>query len=205
MSPDDASQARPAGLRERKKQRTRTDIQRHALRLFREQGFQATTVEQVAAAAEVAPSTVFRYFPRKEDLARIDSYLSLREAFVDAFHRQPATSTTLAALRSALASAYASFEPSERSARHERDRALLEIPELWTANIPAVMDVLDVINELICQRTGRPPDDPAVRGLTATVLGVGLEALLRCSRRPELDLATEVDRLLRELETAVSM
>ncbi|MDR4215793.1 helix-turn-helix transcriptional regulator, partial [Bacillus paralicheniformis] len=62
------------GLRERKKTRTKTTIQQHALRLFKEQGYQATTVEQVAAAAEVAPSTVFRYFPTKEDLAVLDDY-----------------------------------------------------------------------------------------------------------------------------------
>lgn len=53
----------PVGLRERKKAKTKAAIQQHALRLFRQQGYQATTVEQIAEAAEVSPSTFFRYFP----------------------------------------------------------------------------------------------------------------------------------------------
>ena len=80
------SQVRPEGLRERKKARTRAALREHALRLFREQGYQRTTVEQIAAAAEVSPSTFFRYFPTKEDLVLQDD---MDTRLVEAFERQP--------------------------------------------------------------------------------------------------------------------
>ena len=57
------------GLRERKTLKTKEAIQREALRLFEEQGYGETTIEQIAAAAEISPSTFFNYFPTKEDVA----------------------------------------------------------------------------------------------------------------------------------------
>ena len=72
LPPSPADAPRP-GLRERKKLKTRLAIQEHALRLFREQGYQQTTVEQIADAADVSPSTFFRYFPTKEDVVLFDA------------------------------------------------------------------------------------------------------------------------------------
>jgi AcrR family transcriptional regulator len=59
----------PLGLRERKKLKTRRAISEVAARLFMEQGVEATTVEQICDAAEVSPSTFFRYFRSKEAAA----------------------------------------------------------------------------------------------------------------------------------------
>src|ERR1700742_2239647 len=53
------------GLRERKKERTRKTIVDVAIGLFAEQGYAETTLVQVAEAAEIAPSTFFKYFPTK--------------------------------------------------------------------------------------------------------------------------------------------
>src|SRR5215469_8527850 len=99
-----------AGLRERKKARTRASLREHALRLFREQGYAATTVEQIAAAAEVSPSTFFRYFPTKEDLVLQDD---MDTRLIDAFARQPPELGAVAAFRAAIREVWASFTLEE--------------------------------------------------------------------------------------------
>ncbi len=87
------------GLRERKKARTKIAIQEHAVRLFRDQGYAATTVEQIAEAAEVSPSTVFRYFPTKEELVTTDE---IDPVIFAAFADQPAELSLLQAWRGAM-------------------------------------------------------------------------------------------------------
>ena len=105
-----ASQDRPDGLRERKKARTRAAIREHALRLFRENGYQRTTVEQIAAAAEVSPSTFFRYFPTKEEVVLQDD---MDTRMIEALERQPADLSPLSAVRAAVRDAFASYTEAD--------------------------------------------------------------------------------------------
>src|SRR4051794_3589293 len=77
------------GLRASKKRRTREAIAAAALRLFTERGFDAVTVAEVAAAADVSEKTVFNYFPAKEDLL-FERGEERRAALVEAIRSRPA-------------------------------------------------------------------------------------------------------------------
>ena len=92
-----------AGLRERKKQRTKRAVMDIALRLFAEKGFDATTVDEICAEAEISPSTFFRYFPTKEAAAFPDE--AERIAVVQRVLSEPSDGEPLHATirRSALA------------------------------------------------------------------------------------------------------
>ena len=190
------------GLRERKKARTRAAIQEHALRLFREQGFQATTVEQIAAAAEVAPSTVFRYFETKEDLAVLVDHLPLRSRFTEVFAGQPDGLNPVQALRATVRAVFAEMSDDDRAARYERDLLWLVIPELWGANLGTLTEARRLLAELVAQRLGRPADDGGVRALTDAMVGVTLGVLMDCARAMDegVDPAAELDQALARIE-----
>src|ERR1700737_1047295 len=118
---------RQDGLRERKKARTRASIREHALRLFREQGYQKTTVEQIAAAAEVSPSTFFRYFPTKEDVVLQDD---MDTRMIEAVERQPADLAPLTAVRAAVREAFASYTAADLDLIAENAALTVTVPEV---------------------------------------------------------------------------
>src|ERR1700760_518874 len=117
----------PAGLRERKKARTRATIRREALRLFREQGYQATTVEQVAAAAEVSPSTFFRYFPTKEDVVLQDD---LEPLLIEALEHQPRELGVVAAVRSAMRTVFSNMDQQQWDRMRQQAELSMTTPEV---------------------------------------------------------------------------
>src|SRR5256886_2373987 len=90
----------PAGLRQRKKQRTKKVLVDAAFTLFRRKGFDATTIDEIAEAVELSPRTFFRYFDSKEDVA-----LTLQDqqfsALYAAFAARPTDEPVLTALRHA--------------------------------------------------------------------------------------------------------
>src|SRR5919198_2957348 len=87
---------REQGLRERKKQQTRSAIAAAAMELFGERGFDAVSVAEVARAADVSVATVFNYFPTKEDLV-YDRMEAFEEALLAAIRERAAGESVLAA------------------------------------------------------------------------------------------------------------
>ena len=115
------------GLRERKKEQTRMAIQRAALRLIAEGGYAATTCEQIAAAAEVSPATLFRYFPTKEDIVLQDGYDPVIAAAVVA---RPAGEPPVVAVRRGFAEALAEVYRGDVEAIRQRTALILSVPAL---------------------------------------------------------------------------
>jgi AcrR family transcriptional regulator len=183
-------------LRERKKVKTRTAIQREALRLFRAQGYAATTIDQVAEAAEVAPSTVFRYFPAKEDLADVSDYHPLRNELITAFEAQPPELSPVEALRRAIRAAFESQSPADLAAWRERELLVLTVPELWVANLGNITFAMNSIAELFARRAGRRPDEHAIKNLSRAVCGTALAVWFELASNPELEIVTELDQAL---------
>lgn len=178
VSAADRAQAPLPGLRERKKARTRTAIQRVAIELFRAQGYEATTVEQIAAAAEVSPSTFFRYFPTKEDVVVRDDYDRL---MLDAFRAQPGHLTPIQAARAAilqLAEALRRLSPAELALEQERARLQFSVPEIRAHFIDEVFRAFWLFAEAVAARTGGSPESLSVRTFTGALLGAMMGAYL---------------------------
>ena len=157
------------GLRERKKARTKAAIQEHALRLFREQGYAETTVEQIAAAADVSPSTFFRYFPAKEDTVLTD--LVDRQTFqvmIDA----PAELAPLDALRYAVGEVFSDLTDEQLQLEMVRNDLIRSVPELRRGMMMEITRPRDLLTEAIARRLDRPVDDPDLRLYAAAVMGV---------------------------------
>jgi AcrR family transcriptional regulator len=187
-------------LRERKKARTKLAIQRHAIRLFREQGFAATTVEQVAEAAEVSPSTVFRYFPTKEDLVVFDEYDPVIFA---AFVAQPPEHNLIQAWRHAMRAAFATMSAEDVASQLDRGRLLLSVPELWGATLHDTKRSLEIMTNLSAERVGVAPDDLALRTTVGAVFGVMLTAALDWVRTEDPKIIGTLDEALKQLDTGL--
>ncbi|MFD0556589.1 TetR family transcriptional regulator [Stackebrandtia endophytica] len=192
-----------SGLREQKKARTRMAIQRQALLLFRDRGFESTTMEQIAAAAEVAPSTVFRYFPTKESLAELADYHSFADRFGQVFQAQPAELSSLAALRATLRELFAHLTPDEAAARRERDVLIVTIPQVWSANVDLLREGARVVAQQVAARSGRDEHDIEVVTFTGAVIGAAVGALSLWARQPEADPGDLIDAALGRLEAGL--
>src|SRR5215831_15340066 len=117
----------PASRRDRRNDRTRRVIQAEALRLFTDKGFTATTIEDIAAAADMAPRTFFRYFPAKEEVVFWADYQPTLASFVAA---RPGDEPAIEALRHGIVDGLAGFYNQDRERLLERIKLAFRTPAL---------------------------------------------------------------------------
>jgi len=163
----------PLGLRERKKIKTRHVIRREAFRLFDANGYAATTIEQIADAAEVSPSTFFRYFPSKESLLLADD---LDPLVLAAFKAQPPDLSPSQAIRRAYETTMAGLSPDQLEFESTRQRLIFSIPELKAALYDEYYRTVSVMAEALGDRIGRPAGDFEVRVFVGAMVGAMMAA-----------------------------
>lgn len=188
------------GLRERKKAETRAAIQRHAMRLFLAQGYDATTVEEIAAAAGVSHMTFFRYFGGKPEVVEQDDYDPLLAAVIRA---RPPAEPPIVAIHEAVVGALRALPAAERATTLARATLILSTPALRARQVEQQFATRDLFAAAI---TDRGADQPpaAVRAVAAAALAVLVTAIHEwVAGDGTADLADLADAGFRALRAAV--
>lgn len=165
------------GLRERKKQRTRDALLRAALELFTTQGYERTTVDEIAEAVDVSQRTFFRYFAGKEDAAFAVQDL-MHTRFTAAVRERPLDEAPLEALRNALLT---DWDTITEAVEHvvpidlylRMCRLTESTPALLAAHLRRNDEVGEEVARIIAEREGLDVDtDPRPRVAVAVFAGV---------------------------------
>jgi AcrR family transcriptional regulator len=184
----------PGGLRERKKAQVHAAIQREGQRLFSAHGFEATTVEAIAAACDVSPATVYRYFPTKEDIVFADAERQ-GARLAELIGEQPSELSPNQALYRALRGLADEYVPNRTAMRAtarmlDRSTSLrarkAEAQHRWEETVVAALKARE-------STAGHHVDDTLLRIMTATALSsfrVATELWLADKKK---DLHTLVD------------
>jgi len=155
----------PTGLRERKKQRTHEQIASTALELFSARGYHATTVADIAAAADVSERTVFGYFGAKEDILFAD-HLALERGLEEALEERPAGTPALDTLREFVVDNLSRFDEQARI----RWQIVRNDEQLLAHRRARQAAFGDVIARAIAQELGEQVDDLRPQLVTAAVV-----------------------------------
>jgi mycofactocin system transcriptional regulator len=169
---------------------THEQIERVALALFVEKGFEETTVEEIAAAVGVGRRTIFRYFPSKNDMVwgEFDQVIERLRAHLD----EGAELTLAAALRRAavLSNEY----PDEQLPELRRRLTLItSAPSLQANSMLRYAAWRGAVAEWAAARLGLRPDDLVPEAISQAALGASMAAFTRWVGHPREDLRTLLD------------
>jgi AcrR family transcriptional regulator len=198
----------PTGLRERKKIETRLALARAAMRLFDERGYDATTVDDIAAAANVSRRTFFRYFSTKEEVFIIDPQGKLAALHVALANGPPDEPTIPALRRGVVALAGTYFDPDLIRAE---ERIALSEPAVAAAGFAYQVRWEDALAVEVAADLGvdvnRDPRPRIVAHTTVAILRAGVSAWFQggCTGKPAEVVAATFDRTTPALEAILAM
>jgi mycofactocin system transcriptional regulator len=184
----------------RRRATSRAELEHAAFALFAAHGFDATTVDEIAAAAGIGRRTFFRYFPSKNDIPW--------GAFEDELDRMrvrlkacPPEVPLMDAIRLALID-FNRVAPDQVPLHRRRMELILRVPTLLAHSTLRFTAWRAVVAEFVAERTGRRPDDLAPQAIAHAVLGVSVAAYEHWLDHPDADLGALLDNAMRELAAA---
>lgn len=158
----------PPGLRARKKIETRQRIENAAFELFERDGFDGTTVEAIAAAAEIAPRTFFSYFPTKDDVVLAD-YAARLDRIVQQLSQRSSDERPWAALRASFLVVAADYD-AESEGLIRRFRIMASTPSVYARSLQLQAGWEEALATALAVRMGCAVGDLLPRLLAASAL-----------------------------------
>ena len=155
------------GLRERKKLAAMRRIQEVALDLFDERGFHAVSIEEIAQAADVSPSSVYRYFGTKEQVVLHDEF---DVTFIDAVEAELASHPPIEAVRRALGQLIAEFFGRDDELARRKVRYAYDEPSLRAATLKVTDGFVPLVADALARASKREPDDLEVQVIASVLV-----------------------------------
>jgi AcrR family transcriptional regulator len=187
--------------RSRKKAATRRSIQEHSLRLFAANGYDNTTVEEIAAAAGVSHMTFFRYFPRKENVVETREYDPMIEELIVG---RPPHESPLAAIHAALVASFVAVLPTDKHRLLARVRLMTRTPELRARQWIAMDALRSLFSRALARRNRQAQENLVVTVHARVAVAVLVTALETWAQTDDGDLVAIVDAAFSAAETATA-
>jgi TetR/AcrR family transcriptional regulator, regulator of mycofactocin system len=189
-----------AGRAGRKRVTSRDELEHIAFDLFDRQGFEQTTIDDIACAAGIGRRTFFRYFPSKNDVpwGSFDEELERMRLHLKAF---PPQIPLMGAIRVAIVD-FNTFAPEQLPWHRRRMRLILRTPALQAHSTLRYSAWRQVITEFAGDRIGQHPDALAPRAIGYVALGVAIAAYEQWLETEDADLGELLDAAMREIDAA---
>jgi mycofactocin system transcriptional regulator len=184
----------------RKRITTRAELEHVAFELFDRQGFEGTTVDDIATAAGIGRRTFFRYFASKNDVpwGNFEAELSRLRAWLDACLQQ---TPLMDAIRLAIVD-FNTFPPEDEVWHRRRMRLILEVPVLLAHSTLRYAEWREVIADFVARRTGQPAGALVPQTIAYASLGVAIAAYEQWLHADDSDLTALLDAGMRGLAAA---